>query len=934
MLSSLRRHFALCVLLCIPAVPALAELTETTDGPARLVADFAPGSEASGLSFWGAATVGNRAVFLRRDFEYSSTLWTTDGTPEGTRALASLCPPCESPVLLGSTGTVAFYRVIQGYPNVQMQVWRTDGTQAGTFPVMIGPGNPFPSSINGGLLFFTACTEAQGCEVWLSDGTVAGTRLAGDIVPGPAHGDIRQITAAGDKAFVISGNALWAADRSGVRRLLEAPKIRSLSADRGRAFFIAEGNGGFEVWTSDGTAAGTRPVTSFGPRNPFGRLPFARLIEDRFYFAARPGKGNDLWSVGATRESLRRLTEFNDPNASFISVRKAGNRILIVAQRQSIEQRLWVYRGNSQSTALLSGCAGGCPLIESDLAPLGQGSFVFKGSNKSGEALWVTDGTGPGTRLLQHTGRYHDLAQYTPLGDRVLFEVTNEYETGELWLTDGTPAGTFFLAPGGPNWSHYYGWGGPLVAVQVNHTVLFSAFPDEDAPYEVLMTSDGSPGGMRELARFVEGKSSYPQQLLALGDRLLVQACTGSTLEMLAVRGTETAVLLSRPLESSCGSGENLSYRLATLDGRAAFILNSSTEGSSLWGTDGTPAGTVVLIPSTPTSVAVDVVRFGNRFAAWVSAQTETGQFGAQLWVSDGTPAGTSKLLDLPAGTDMLGMTVSGGKLYFFDFEQIVNNKYKIRPWVTDGTAAGTHALTAVNGTSPEERFIEAAGRVFFRFTPEGGKTEIWSTDGTPAGTGPTISAGAASGMLDPQMLTGAGGRLYFQARRVPKGPLLPWVSDGTDAGTRVLADVAFEDPGDLYYPPGVRPGFTELGGRVYFAAADAAHGEEIWSTDGTPEGTELVKDIAPGPLGSYPRSLVAWHGRLYFRARDIAHGMELWTSDGTAQGTRLVQDILPGPSSSTPQELTVAGESLYFSAHDGEHGRELWELPASELEP
>jgi ELWxxDGT repeat protein len=918
-----------CVLLCSLAVPALA------DGPARLVADLAPGSDETGPGLFGAASLGNRAVFLSRDHEYQLGLWVTDGTPDGTRLLADLCPPCD-PALLGSTGSVAYYKVSQGYPNAQMQIWRTDGTQAGTFPVMIGPGNPALSSINGGLLFFVACSAAQGCEVWLSDGTVVGTRLAGDIVPGPANGDIRQIAAAGgsgDKAFVVSGSSLWAADRSGVRRLGEASKIRSLSADRGRAFFIAESvqGGDFEVWTSDGTAAGTRAVTSFGPKNPFGRLPFARLIEDRFYFAARPGKGNNLWSVGATRESLRRLTDFNNSDASFQSVAKSGNRVLFVAlwPPSSYEQKLWISTGDARSTAPLSGCPGGCPEVQSGLAPVGQGRFVFKGSNKSGEALWVTDGTRAGTRLLQHTGRYHDLAQYTPLGDRALFEVTNEYETGELWLTDGTPAGTFFLAQGGPNWSHYYGWGGPLIAVQVSHAALFDAFPDEDAPYEVLMTSDGSPGGMRELARFVEGKSSYPQQLLALGDRLLVQVCTGSTLEMLAVRGTETAVLLSRPPESSCGSGENLSYRLATLDGRAAFILNSSTEGSSLWGTDGTPAGTAVLIPSSQTSVAVDVVRFGNRFAAWVSAQTETGQFGAQLWVSDGTPAGTSKLLDLPAGTDMLAMTVSGGRLYFFDFEQVVNNKYKIRPWVSDGTAGGTHALTAVNGTSPEERFIEAAGRVYFRFTPEGGKTEIWSTDGTPAGTGPTITS--ASGMLDPQMLTGAGGRLYFQARRVLKGPLLPWVSDGTDAGTRVLADVAFEDPGDLYYSPRVRPGFTELDGRVYFAAADAAHGEEIWSTDGTPEGTELMKDIAPGPLGSYPRSLVAWHGRLWFRARDfggMAHGMELWTSDGTAQGTRLVQDILPGPSWSTPQDLTVAGESLYFSAHDGEHGRELWELP------
>ncbi|HEX3128827.1 MAG TPA: ELWxxDGT repeat protein [Thermoanaerobaculia bacterium] len=932
----LRRFSALCVLLCLQSVPALA------DGPARLVADFTPGSDEIGRGFSGATGLGNRMVFLSGDHEYQLGLWATDGTPDGTRLLADLCPPCE-PALLGSTGTVAFYRVGQGYPNAQMQIWRTDGTPAGTFPVMIGPGNPLPSSMNGGLLFFTACSAEQGCEVWLSDGTVAGTRPAGEIVPGPGNGDVRQIVSAGgrgDKAFVVSGTSLWAADRSGVRHLLDASKLRSLFADRGRAFFVAEVDGEFEVWTSDGTAAGTRAVTSFGPKNPFGRIPFSRLVEDRFYFAARPGKGNDLWSVGATRESLRRLTDFNTPNANFQSVAKSGKRVLFVAQRPpgSYEPKLWVNTGDARSTAPLSGCPGGCPQAQSDLAPVGQGRFVFKGSNGSGEALWVTDGTGAGTRLLKPTGRYHDLAQYTLLGDRVLFEVTNEYETGELWLSDGTPAGTFFLAPGGPNWSHYWGWGGSLQAARTSRAVLFSGFPDEDAPYQVLLTSDGSPGGLRELGRSEEGRSSFPQRLLALRDRLLVQTCAatpeGSTQELRVVQGTESTVLLSRTQQSSSCGGDPLAYRLAALDDRAAFLLNEYSEGTSLWGTDGTPAGTAVLIPASPTSVTVDVVPFGNRFAAWVFVQTGTAQFGSQLWVSDGTPAGTSKLLDLPAGTEVYSLTGAGGRLYFFDVELIGNNKYRMRPWVSDGTAAGTHPLTAVNGITPDPAFTVEDGGVFFRFTPEGGRAEIWRSDGTTAGTGPFVTA--ASGMTDPQRMLAAGGRLYFQARRAgstgTKGPLLPWVSDGTDAGTEVLAEAAFEEPGDIFYQPWEALGFLEAGGRVYFAAIDKAHGEELWATDGTPEGTALVKDIAPGPLSSSPRGMVAWNGRLWFRDRTIPQGMELWTSDGTAEGTRLVQDISEGPSWSTPREPTVAGDSLYFSAHDGEHGRELWVLPAPDV--
>ncbi|MES1243509.1 MAG: ELWxxDGT repeat protein [Acidobacteriota bacterium] len=934
MLSPLRRILAPCFVLCALAVPAAAE---TSDGPARLVADLAPESASVPLNGWSLAPVGNRAVFLRMDNEYAPALWVTDGTPEGTSELAVLCPPCGGAILLGSTGGVAFYRISESGPSPRMQIWRTDGTKAGTFPVISGVTNLISPSLDGGRLFFTACTPGQGCELWSSDGTVAGTRLTGEIAPGPANANVRQVSAAGDRAFVIVGtSALWVADASGVRPLRELEKIRYLLAGSdGRAYFVAEEGGaqegGLEVWTSDGTAAGTRPVTSFKLQSPFSRNPFAALAEDRFYFSARSGKGNELWSVGPTPQSLRRLTDFNDPFAYFSSVRKTGSRTLFVAQIQDRQQftppRLWASRGDFRTTARLSSAD-----VEGSLAPLGQGRFAFH-SNNPKDSLWVTDGTVPGTRLLQPSGRWHDLSQSMPLGDRVLFELTNEYETGDLWLTDGTAAGTFFVAQGGPKWSHYWGWGGSLIAARASGRLLFDALPDpENDPVSTLLSSDGSPGGMRELARFQVGRSSYPQQLLPLRDRLLVQICAGTTLEMHAVRGTETELLASQPYESSCG-GPTLSYRYAALDDRAAFLTFSPTEGSELLATDGTRAGTRVLIPASRPDEPMDVVRFGDRFAIWVFVPTGTAEYGSQLWVSDGTPEGTARLLDLPAGMEMYRLTGIGNKLYFYDVTQEGANLW-MQAWVTDGTAAGTRQLTSVKASTPDLVFTEAAGRVWFRLTPQGGKTEIWSTDGTPAGTRPAVSAGGASGMLDPQLLSGAGGRLYFAARRAddPKGPLRPWVSDGTDAGTAMLADVALEEGENTYYfLPGEQPGFTEAGGRVYFGASDPAHGDELWSTDGTPEGTALVKDIAPGLLGSFPRSLTVWNGRLWFRARDLggmAHGMELWSTDGTADGTQLVQDLSPGPSWSLPQELTVAGGSLYFSAHDGEHGRELWEVP------
>src|SRR5690242_7766902 len=113
MLSLLRRLSAPCLLLSILAVPALA------DGPARLVDESAYGREAGDLSLSSATTLGNRAGILRDGQEGQPMLWVTDGTRDGTRALATLCPACDDTSLLGSTESVAFYRTInRRIPNI------------------------------------------------------------------------------------------------------------------------------------------------------------------------------------------------------------------------------------------------------------------------------------------------------------------------------------------------------------------------------------------------------------------------------------------------------------------------------------------------------------------------------------------------------------------------------------------------------------------------------------------------------------------------------------------------------------------------------------------------------------------------------------------------------------------------------------------------
>ena len=110
----------------------------------------------------------------------------------------------------------------------------------------------------------------------------------------------------------------------------------------------------------------------------------------------------------------------------------------------------------------------------------------------------------------------------------------------------------------------------------------------------------------------------------------------------------------------------------------------------------------------------------------------------------------------------------------------------------------------------------------------------------------------------------------------------------------------------------------ASVGDRVFFSASEGEHGEELWLTDGTTEGTVLVKDINSGYYASNPTELTNFNGKLFFTATTAQFGPELWTSDGTAAGTVLVKDVTANVNANGPAFLKVFKNHLYFSALEG----------------
>ena len=83
-----------------------------------------------------------------------------------------------------------------------------------------------------------------------------------------------------------------------------------------------------------------------------------------------------------------------------------------------------------------------------------------------------------------------------------------------------------------------------------------------------------------------------------------------------------------------------------------------------------------------------------------------------------------------------------------------------------------------------------------------------------------------------------------------------------------------------------------------------------------------MVKDIRAGVNSSDPRRMIVLNQKIFFQATTNEHGRELWMSDGTANGTVLVKDIRPGYVSSIPSSsMFKANGHLFFKANDVIHG-------------
>ncbi|HEX3126474.1 MAG TPA: hypothetical protein VH394_04025, partial [Thermoanaerobaculia bacterium] len=195
------------------------------------------------------------------------------------------------------------------------------------------------------------------------------------------------------------------------------------------------------------------------------------------------------------------------------------------------------------------------------------------------------------------------------------------------------------------------------------------------------------------------------------------------------------------------------------------------------------------------------------------------------------------------------------------------------------------HPGKSDTGAYPDEMW-SFRGKVLFTAREPSSGTELWITDGTGAGTrlladlfpGEDSSYPDILGEMGSLVFGVAGGDCCSTSRS------FLWRSDGTREGTFLLdpgMDVAipYYDRSDDFGEGPIVP-VALMKDAVYFTGCEGQDDCGLWRTDGTVAGTKLLKTIGK-PLGGYPRNLTAAGDRLFFVA-----GQQLWTSDGTPEGT------------------------------------------------
>lgn len=378
-------------------------ITDGTEAGTVLLKDINPGTSDSDISD-RMVIMNNKVYFSAYSANNGRELWVSDGSATGTFMLKDIAPgeaSSNAPMLykIAKAGNLIY--TVCNLPETGQELWRTDGTEAGTIlvkDIQPGAGSSIPN-IQGTLgtkVLFTSDDKINGREPWISDGTSAGTFLLKNIFPGGISSSPDHFVELNGKAIFaayddLHGQELYETDgtSAGTKLLKDiepgsigsAPELINSVQINGKLIFKAWSEAyGNELWETNGTTVGTKLFKDVGPG-----------MEDS-YAMLLPAYGNG----------------YADINPGLFQ----GNKFFFAATTYAHGAELYVSDGTESGTRMVKDLYPGPEFGFNSVYNyyISNSAIYFSGTDANGaSALYASDGTAAGTRKIgsvRNDGRY------------------------------------------------------------------------------------------------------------------------------------------------------------------------------------------------------------------------------------------------------------------------------------------------------------------------------------------------------------------------------------------------------------------------------------------------------------------------------------------------------------------------------------------------
>ncbi|MCA9199164.1 MAG: PKD domain-containing protein, partial [Planctomycetales bacterium] len=424
---------------------------EGTNAP-RLVKDIRPG-------YYGSAPlnlidVGGVLFFSADDGEHGRELWKSDGTAAGTVPLGAF-----EPDEIANVGGALFFQAAEFENSIKQQLWTSDGTPEGTRLVKYIENSNGDSISSqefvdiGGTTYFVAESSDFGQELWKSDGTESGTAMVRDIRPNQGSSSIRSLSNIDGTLYFIAndgtGFELWASDGTEAGTTAVTNFVATnvgfgelVVQDDTLFFVVLDATSGSELWTSDGTTAGTTRVKDIYPGSTGSSPQHLTVVGDRVYFSARDNSfGFELWSSDGTSAGTVRIKDIATGSASSSpsNLIAVGDHLFFEAADATSGRELWFSDGSTAGTYRIQDLTPGTG--SSNLTLMTSLGDVLYFTDR--QSLWTSNGTAQGTSaILPFSNSQDQLLRWEEYNGQLYFLMNTGIFNYELWKSDGTTSGT------------------------------------------------------------------------------------------------------------------------------------------------------------------------------------------------------------------------------------------------------------------------------------------------------------------------------------------------------------------------------------------------------------------------------------------------------------------------------------------------------------